>query len=475
MKTYDLVPFLAVACLASEQAPLQRATIKIDFNLRYQTVDGFGVSAAFQRSSDIRGKKGMSPDNTTRILDYLFSNTDGAGLSILRNGIGSSTSTRRDFMNSIAPTSPGSPDLPLTFTWDGNDTDQLWLSQHALNYGVRTIYADAWSAPAYMKSNANDSNGGLLCGVTGSLDACNGSDWRQPYADYLTQYLRFYRDSGVPISHLGFLNEPDLTVYYASMRSDGYQAADFLPILRATLDRGGFPHVQISCCEATGWQTTADMHAEIELAGAADTIDVVAAHGYSSNPGAPLETDAKVWQTEWADLDGDWTQHWDVLGKAGEGLPWANHIQRSLAASNVSAWLYWQGAENTTGNSALISMAPSGAEVRVSKRLWALGAYGRFVKPGSVRVGCESSVGLLFSTAYETPDGGLTLVVINNGHGDWAVEVSVDGWGGNARSVTPWITNNDYNLTAGDVISLDESGWETLVPARSMVTYVLQV
>jgi O-glycosyl hydrolase len=97
------VVVLAAASVVTEQVPLQRATINIDTSVRYQTIDGFGVSAAFQRFSDINGKKGMSPENTTLILDYLFSSENGAGLTILCNGIGSSTSTRLDFMNSIGP------------------------------------------------------------------------------------------------------------------------------------------------------------------------------------------------------------------------------------------------------------------------------------------------------------------------------------------------------------------------------------
>lgn len=230
--------------------------------------------------------------------------------------------------------------------------------------------------------------------------------------------------------------------------------------------------MQITCCEATGWQTQADLLTELQLAGADGDVGVVVAHGYSSNPGLPLATTRKVWQTEWADLDGDWNAQSDVLGKAGEGLPWANHIQRSLGQSNVSAWLYWQGMENTTGNSALISMYP-GDEVHVSKRLWALGAYGRFVKPGSVRVGCESSVGLLHSTAFQAVSGEVVLVAINNGHNEWEVEVSVEGGGSGGGSVTPWITNNQYNLTALEPIARqDGGGWKAVIPARSMVTYV---
>lgn len=113
-----------------------------------------------------------------------------------------------------------------------------------------------------------------------------------------------------------------------------------------------------------------------------------------------------------------------------------------------------------------------GDEVHVSKRLWALGAYGRFVKPGSVRVECESSVALLHSTAFERVDGGVVLVVINNGHTAWEVEVSIEGGQGGNGSVTPYVTNNQYNLTAVEQIAREGSGWKMTVPARSMVTYV---
>ncbi|KAK5945385.1 hypothetical protein PMZ80_002590 [Knufia obscura] len=470
-----ILTLLTATCLAAPsppaQSPLQPATITIDLATRYQEIDGFGFSSAFQRSADIRGKKGLSPENTTRVIEYLFSNTDGAGLSILRNGIGSSQNTTKDFMNSIAPTSPGSPDAPLNYTWDHIDTEQVWLSQQALSHGVRTIYADAWSAPAYMKTNNNDSNGGMLCGVTGT--DCPTGDWRQSYANYLVQYLRFYQQEGINLTHVGFLNEPDLIVYYASMVSSGTQAADVLPILRSTLDAAGFSHVEIACCEATGWQEQGDMLTEIQLAGAEDTMGVVASHGYSSQPKLPLPTTKKVWQTEWADLDGTWTTHWDVLGKAGEGLVWANHIQNAIRLSNCSAFIYWQGAENTTGNSALISFAP-GDEVHVSKRLWAMGQFSRFVKPGSVRVEAEVSLPLLHSTAYEMVEGGVALVVINNGHVDYETEISVRGGKGGAGMMTPWVTNNDFNATAQEGVQVSEGGsWRVTIPARSMVTYVM--
>jgi O-glycosyl hydrolase len=160
-------------------------TITADLSKTYQTIDGFGTSEAFQRA--VQMSKLPEPEQR-RALDLLFSTTNGAGLSILRNGIGSSPDMSSDHMVSIAPKSPGSPNNPLIYAWDGSDNKQLWVSQEAQHtYGVKTIYADAWSAPGYMKTNGNDANGGTLCGLSGAR--CSSGDWRQAYADYLVRYV----------------------------------------------------------------------------------------------------------------------------------------------------------------------------------------------------------------------------------------------------------------------------------------------
>ena len=69
-------------------------------------------------------------------------------------------------MNTILPTCPSTPSGTPDYKWDGKDSGQLFLSQKAWSYGVRTFYANAWSAPGCMKTNNNDANGGQLCGVS---------------------------------------------------------------------------------------------------------------------------------------------------------------------------------------------------------------------------------------------------------------------------------------------------------------------
>lgn len=188
--------------------PSTTITITVDPSTKYQQFDGLGFSEAFQRCTQIYGSSGLSPANTTRVLDLLFSDTVGMGAKILRNGIGSSPDHPYDLMMSIEPQSPGASNAPPHYVWDGWDNGQVQLTKDARARGLRYVYADAWSAPGYMKNNTSDDYGGYLCGVSGIN--CPTGDWRQAYANYLVQYLRFYEQEEIDINFVGFLNEPDL-------------------------------------------------------------------------------------------------------------------------------------------------------------------------------------------------------------------------------------------------------------------------
>ena len=166
-----------VALAAPNHNVVARAGVTVTVNLdtTYQTMAGFGFSEAFGRANDLYN---LPATQRTNALDLLFSTTKGAGMTILRNRIGSGGSG-----DSIEPTSPGSPSATPKYVWDGSDSHQVWVSQQAMTYGVKTFYADAWSAPGFMKTNGNQANGGYLCGVSGKT--CSSGDWKQAYANFL--------------------------------------------------------------------------------------------------------------------------------------------------------------------------------------------------------------------------------------------------------------------------------------------------
>jgi O-glycosyl hydrolase len=151
-------------CSSLEIRQSQRVTV--DITKKYQTIDGFGFSGAFQRANLVVN---LQAPKQREVLDLLFNTTTGAGFSILRNGIGSTPNSNNDYMNTILPKCPSKPtDVTVNYSgyvWDGKDSGQLFLSQRAQEYGVKTFYANAWSAPGCMKTNNNENNGGTLCGV----------------------------------------------------------------------------------------------------------------------------------------------------------------------------------------------------------------------------------------------------------------------------------------------------------------------
>ena len=183
------------------------ATVSISITpaVTYQQMIGGGCSGAFGIACQQFGSVGLSPAKQEEVTQILFDENIG-GLSIVRNDIGSSANNSDGSLSSILPECPATPDGPFNYAWDANDTCQLQLTQTALKYNPDLfVYADAWSAPGCMKTVGTDDNGGLICGVRGSN--CT-ADWRQAYADYLVQYVKFYEQEGINISMLGAYNEP---------------------------------------------------------------------------------------------------------------------------------------------------------------------------------------------------------------------------------------------------------------------------
>lgn len=445
-------------------------SVSVNPKTQFQEVDGFGASQAFQRAEDIFGKYGLPAVNQSLVLDLLYNKEVGAGFTILRNGIGSSNTSDSNFMNSIEPTNPGGPNAKPDYVWDHYNSGQFPLAQQAYARGLQTLYADAWSAPGYMKTNDDENNGGYLCGVTN--ESCASGDWMQAYANYLVQYARFYKESGVDVTHLGFLNEPQFAATYAGMLSNGTQAADFIRLLAKTIKKSGLD-LKINCCDGIGWDDQEAMMAGLEAGPdpAINYLDVVTGHGYDSAPTYPLSTNKKTWLTEWADLSGGFTPYtFYNNGGPGEGLTWANHIQVALRDAGVSGFLYWIGAENSTTNSGLINLINN--EVIPSKRFWAFAQFSKFVRPGARRIAAVSSHANVTVSSFENKDGRIATQLLNQGNSNVEVKVQITGLKSGA-SIKPYLTNNDNDLEPLASIAVAKGGsFQAEIPAWSMVTYL---
>ncbi len=451
--------FQASPALAADSASISGATT-------YQTMAGFGFAEAFGEAADVMNAPSSEQQQA---LNMLMSTSSGAGLDIIRNEISADSGT------TIEPNSPGSPSAAPTYVSLASidqDQGQLWFDQQAkANYGVTNIFADAWSAPAFMKTNDSQDNGGEVCGVSGA--SCSSGDWRQAYANYLVQYAEDYAAAGVPLSYIGPTNEPDFSASYDSMTMTGAQVASLLDVVGPTVKSSGLS-TQVECCAATGWPNSASYASAIEAdpTALADTA-VFSSHGYSGAPTTPLAGWTKpVWQTEWFGNDSSsWDPAWDD-GTADSGLTWAQNIYQGLTGANLSAFLFWEGADPNNGNGGLVYLQSNGTAA-ASGRLWAFANYSRYIRPGAVRIGSTSSNSGVDISAYKNTNGTIAVVALNTLSSADTINYTTSGIGGASGTVTPWLTNASNNVAAQSAISMSGGAFSATIPARSLVTYVI--
>jgi len=459
---------LLVAGLVSVATPALAAdTAAINGATTYQTMAGFGVSEGFGQASTVMD---ASSSVQQQVLKYLYSTSGGAGLTILRNEISADSGT------TIEPNAPSSPTATPTYvplSSIGDDQGQLWFAQQIkADYGVTNVFADAWSAPAFMKTNDATDNGGAVCGLSGAT--CSSGNWVQAYANYLKQYAADYSAAGDPLSYVGPENEANLSTSYDSMQLSPAQTASMLDVLGPTMASSGLS-TQVECCATEGWDYAQQYAAAIEAdpTASADTA-VFTSHGYTEAPTTPLSGWSKpAWETEWSTFDG-WDPAWDDSSDAS-GLTWAQHIFAGLDSANLSAFLYWWGSTTPSSNGdneGLVEI--NGSTVTPSGRLWAFGNFSDFVRPGAVRIGTSTSDGNLTFDAFKNTNGTVTVVALNTGTSADPVTFSLSGTGTpNGATVTPYLTNSSSDIAAQAATTVSGGAFTSTLPARSLVSFVV--
>ncbi|KAL2864138.1 glycoside hydrolase superfamily [Aspergillus lucknowensis] len=413
------------------------SAISINTESQLQLIDGFGVSQAFGRAKEFQDA------NTTvqkQALDLLFSTNAGAGFSIIRNLIPSSSDA------TIEPNSPGSPSNPPTYRWDGSDLGQVWFTTQAARYGVKTIYADAWSAPGFMKTSGNEATPGYLCGTPGHN--CSTGDWRQAYANYLVQYVKYYQKAGLNITHLGFLNEPDWTTDYSQTQisDNAADAISFIPILFDTVKEAGL-NVEITCCDATGWPKQTTYTDALVSAGMERYLGIMTSHAYGGDADSPLDTTLRTWLTEAGAGDYAFTTTWYNNGAINEGMTWANKIAMGIVQADLSAYVYWEGFEidQQQSYSHLLDVDGITGDVFGSGAFHAFTMWSRFIRPGAHRVSTAGSLSGVTIGAFLNPDSSVVAVLTNNGPMTQTVQISVPS---GKTSASAWLTDNDHQVAS---------------------------
>ncbi|EWG55570.1 hypothetical protein FVEG_13554 [Fusarium verticillioides 7600] len=428
-------------------------SVTVDTSQKLQVIDGFGVSEAYGHAKQFQN---LGPGPQKEGLDLLFNTTTGAGLSIIRNKIGC------DASNSITSTNTDNPDKQAVYHFDGDDDGQVWFSKQAMSYGVDTIYANAWSAPVYMKSAQSM---GRLCGTPGV--SCSSGDWRHRYVEMIAEYLSYYKQAGIPVSHVGFLNEGDGSDF---MLSTAEQAADVIPLLHSALQSKGLGDIKMTCCDNIGWKSQMDYTAKLAELEVEKYLSVITSHEYSSSPNQPMNTTLPTWMSEGAANDQAFATAWYVNGGSNEGFTWAVKIAQGIVNADLSAYIYWEGVETNNKGSLSHVIDTDGTKFTISSILWAIAHWSRHIRPGAHRLSTSGVVQDTIVGAFENVDGSVVMVLTNSGTAAQTVDLGVSG---SSFSTAQAFTSDAEAQMVDTKVTLSDGRVKVTVPVHGVVTVKL--
>ena len=149
-------------------------------------------------------------------------------------------------------------------------------------------------------------------------------------------------------------------------------------------------------------------------------------------------------------------------------------IHDALTIANMNAWHFWwiySCSEPSCGNGAIWPQGQGNPDnLEPTKRLWIMGNFSRFVRPGARRIDAtkdpEANVKV---TAYRDSLKTKISVVILNSKNE---EFNVDFDFGNTKiaSFKPYVTDDNSNLKEGSEVNVDGTKCKYSVPARSATT-----
>ncbi|MBV9946904.1 MAG: hypothetical protein JOZ69_08660 [Myxococcales bacterium] len=389
--------------------------ITIDPKTTYQTMDGFGEADVWQSQT--------SSSAAQRTL--LFDPVNGVGLTLLRIGIDGSTGKIMG--------------------------DAAFVDGPAIAKFGGKVWAAPWSPPAAAKDNNNVNNGGHL--LTSAYDS-----WSSTLAAFPAYYKQ---QTGVDLFAISAQNEPDFTASYQSCLYSSAQMNAFIKVLGPKLAALN-PPVSVLAAEPDVWSNlwAGDGYGTgiVNDATVGSFVSVIATHDYGSGssftrPAPPATMTQHLWETEVTYSSG---------ATITAGLDVARGIYAAVTTGGANGWLYWWTQ----------ALFDGGSTASPPKRVFALGNFSKFVRPGYVRVAATGVPSAIHVVPFTNPaDGTLAIVAINTGTTAQPASFVVSGTSWPA-TVTPNVTSATADLAAGTPISLSAGRFSASLDPQSVTTFV---
>jgi glucuronoarabinoxylan endo-1,4-beta-xylanase len=406
---------------ACSSGSAQTGDVTVNLAGLQQRISGFGVSSAWAGSF----RNASDPD-------YLWSTTTGAGLTLLRIRYG----------------------------------DGLTIAQAAAKAGV-TVWMAPWG------TGTNGSPGGSFTTSQNSPNGCTNKGSMPVltdlpgFANALVTWVKNAKDKGVPIYAVSAGNEPDSCGINQTTSYSPAQLAAWIDVLGPAMAAIDVKIMAPETMNACGFPSYFD--AIKNDSAAWNAVSIFASHEYGCGtlPSQPSIAAAgkEYWETEVDTGTGSGDSSGDGIASA---LKMATTIHNDLTKANLNAWHLWW-LYNASGNGGCLYDTTNNVW---TKRLWVLGNYARFVRPGYMRVSTSGTVPSgVYVSAYQNPaDGTVVVVAINTNNSATPLSLYISGVV--PCSITPWVTSAADSLASKSAITVSNARFSATLGAQSVTSFV---
>lgn len=414
MKTGTLTGFGTAALLASALAGSAiAATATIDVKSTRQVVRGFGTCSAW--NGTLTNAEGT----------LLWDTVQGAGLSLHR----------------VMIERNGTPDI--------NEQRNAKLAKA---FGS-TVWGTPWYSQRATKVAGKDYD---------TLAEANMQTW----ANDLVAGLKTMKAQGTPLYAISPQNESDLGWVKYDAKAMALWVGKYLgPTVAAQA-----PETKVMGSETCNWWGFGGYEPVLMAdANVKKYASIISTHLYGGTMKAYpniQQAGKEFWQTEIYDSKTDFEDTGMV-----SGLRIATMIHEGMTVANFNAWHFWWIKPcKDCWNGALWAQTTN----RPTKRMWVMGSFSRFARPGFVRIDATAKPtnGVLLSAYRDSALSRIVLVAVNANANATTQEFSIPGI--DPSRMTPWITDATRNIVAQPSLPLSSTVFRYELPPSSVTTLVVE-
>ncbi len=418
-------------------APKIGFDVTIEPNTKFQTV--LGVGASFTDASAYLINQVLSTQDRDALMEKLFSQDKGIGLSFIRNPMGSSDFSRTFYSYDDQPDGTTDEDLSdFSITHDQADIIPLVKQALSLNPDLKVMMSP-WSPPAWMKTSGNMVGGSLL------------SKYFSQYAQYFVKTIQAYQSEGIDLFAVSVQNEPLYvpTNYAGSGMSADSQANFIKNALKPAFIEAGIDTKILAYDH--NWDRKDYPLTVLEKA--SDAVDGVAWHVYGGNVISQTEVyraypDKDVYFTEAS--GGEWIPPFEqaFLSQIKTGIDVFRNYSKTYVLWNMALDENNGPVVPDFGRSTcrgVVTVDQQTHTLTYNLDYYTLAHFSDHLKKDAIRIESTKAEGNFTSVAFMNPDHSISVVI--------------------------------YNIKAQDRDALIHLGEETLVvhmPAKSVVTVAFQ-